>query len=227
MFERSTVLILVICSANLFAEEFTHAASQLDNYELKYPPDFTHFEYVNPNAPKGGLLVLPSIYTLDTLSPIFKPVGFSSMYDHLLVRAGDEPAAYYASLAESMAISADRRRITFRVHPDARWHDGVPITATDVKFTFDTLMMESLATGWGTSLQWFASAEIVDGDVVIHTNSDITKQLFYISIVHIIPAHYWADKDLLEPTFVPPLACAGRNIGLNETEQFRMFIEPG
>ena len=99
--------------------EFRHGVSQIPSYELKYPVDFPHFNYVNADAPKGGTLVLPAIRPLNTVSPMYRPGGFFRSYDHLIERAGDEPSGYYGSLAESIALSHDRRRIVFRLRPEA------------------------------------------------------------------------------------------------------------
>ena len=104
--------------------EFRHGVSQIPNYELKYFDGFRHFSYLNADAPKGGTLVLPSFDPFNTVSPMYKAPGFYRAYDHLIEPAGDEPSGYYGSLAESIAISEDRRRIVFRLRRQARWHDG-------------------------------------------------------------------------------------------------------
>ena len=82
--------------------EFRYGVSQIPNYELKYPADFAHFNYLNADAPKGGTLVLPWLKPLDTVSPMYQLAGFYRSYDHLIERAGDEPSGYYGSLAESI-----------------------------------------------------------------------------------------------------------------------------
>ena len=161
------------------ALEFRNGVSQLPNYELKYPADFTHFDYLNTDAPKGGTLVLPWIEPLNTVSPMYQPAGFYRSYDHLLERAGDEPSGYYGSLAESIAISADHRRIVFRLRPDARWHDGRPITAVDVKFSFETFRADIMAHGWAGALAWITDVNILDQlTVEIRADSDVARQLF-------------------------------------------------
>ena len=97
--------------------EFRYGVSQIPNYELKYLADFPHFNYLNADAPKGGTLVLPWLEPLNTVSPMYRPAGFFRSYDHLIERAGDELSGYYGSLAESIALSHDRRRIVFRLRP--------------------------------------------------------------------------------------------------------------
>ena len=118
--------------------------------DLKYPPDFTHFAYVNPHAPKGGLfnfsppnwLFNQSLQTFNTLN-CFTPKGdgaprMEMCFDALMVRALDEPDALYGLLAESVSISDDRNTFEFKLRPEARFHDGTPLTAHDVAYTFQT-----------------------------------------------------------------------------------------
>lgn len=185
--------------------EFHHGVSQIANYELKYPADFTHFDYLNKDAPKDGTLVLPSFDPFYTVSPMYKAPGFYRAYDHLIERAGDEPSGYYGSLAESIAISADRRRIVFRLHPEARWHDGRPITATDVKFTVETFQADVMTFGWAGALAWVTGVNILDPRTIeMRSDSDVAKQLFLISRMPIVPEHYWVNRDVTEPIVTPP-----------------------
>ena len=110
---------------------------------LKYGPDFTHFEYVNPDAPKGGRLRLAGRETFDNLNPfILKGVsahGVGLLFDTLMVRANDEPDALYGLVAKSIELDDQNRWVAFNLRPEARFHDGTPVTARDVVFTFNTL----------------------------------------------------------------------------------------
>lgn len=116
--------------------------------ELRYPPDFSHFAYADPGAPKGGRMAFapPSwtfnqnVQTFNTLNS-FVPGGdapprMELCFDTLMTRALDEPDAVYGLLAESVTLSADRNSFTFRLRPEARFHDGTPVTAADAAFTF-------------------------------------------------------------------------------------------
>ncbi|MDE0453017.1 MAG: extracellular solute-binding protein [Gammaproteobacteria bacterium] len=185
--------------------EFRHGVSQIPNYELKYPADFPHFNHLNVDAPKGGTLVLPWLKPLDTVSPMYQPAGFYRSYDHLIERAGDELSGYYGSLAESIALSADRRRIVFRLRPQARWHDGRPITATDVKFSVETFRADVMAHGWAGALAWVTDVNILNPlTVEIRADSDVAKQLFILGYMPIVPAHFWLGRDVREPITTPP-----------------------
>lgn len=186
--------------------QFSHGLSFL--HDLKYSADYQHFDYVNPKAPKGGTLALPSMQAFSTLSPLdfsrsIAAPGLEWTYDTLLVRSGDEVSAFYGRLATGMAIAPDRLSIAFRLHPGARWHDGKPVVAQDVKFTIEA-WMESV-TG-GALLHWAESVEIADDKtVIIHTNADPAGHLRILGGISILPAHYWADKDPTQIAFSPTL----------------------
>lgn len=121
-----------------------HGASPLG--ALKYPDGFAAFDYVRPDAPKGGDLRLARIGAFDTLDtlryPGRPPGDLRLIFDRLIVQSADEPAGYYGLLADGVALSDDLSRIELTLDPAARWHDGRPVTADDVAFTFETLKRE-------------------------------------------------------------------------------------
>lgn len=137
-----------IAYANVPTETPLHGISAFG--ELKYGPDFAHFDYVNPDAPKGGEMKFapPNWYfnqdtqTFNTLNSFVQkgssPPRMEFCFDSLMVRALDEPDAMYGLLAETVTISADRNTYTFKLRPEAKWHDGTPITAEDCAFTYLT-----------------------------------------------------------------------------------------
>ena len=112
--------------------------------DVKYPADFTHFDYVNPDAPKGGTVRDFTVGTsFDTFNPfVLKGVpaaGAGLLFDTLTVRAEDEPATAYGLVAQSMEMPKDRTWVLYHLRPEARFNDGSPITADDVLWTFNTL----------------------------------------------------------------------------------------
>ena len=117
--------------------------------DLKYPPDFPHFDYVNPDAPKGGEVRLRDLGSFDNLNPFIlkgiklRGVGATALaglpFDTLMTPAGDEPDAVYGLVAESAEVAPDRSWVSFRLRPEARFNDGSPLTAEDVVFSFETL----------------------------------------------------------------------------------------
>ena len=111
--------------------------------EPKYGPDFPHLDYVDPRAPKGGELRRAVTGTFDSLNPfIVKGVaarGLHMVFESLLKRTQDEPFSLYGLIAESVAMPKDRSSVTFLLRPEARFHDGSPVTADDVVFSWETL----------------------------------------------------------------------------------------
>ena len=133
-----------------------HAYAQFG--DVKYPPGFTHFGYVNPAAPKGGeiRMVPPTRPTnFDKFNPFTlkgtAPYGMATlMFDSLLVGNADEPTTAYGLLAEDVDVAADRMSATFRLRPSARFHDGKPVLAADVVHSFKTLVSKEAAPQFRT-----------------------------------------------------------------------------
>jgi microcin C transport system substrate-binding protein len=191
------------------ANDFTHGISLL--HELKYPADYEHFDYVNPDAPKGGTFVGYGTADIrnfggDWSNEIEAAVGWERTYDRLIIRSADELAGYYGSLAEGIRISEDQKQMTFRLHGHARFHDGVPITSRDVKFSFEQAM--NTVDGM-LFLDWIASVEILnERDVRVNLKEPLTNSnLLLLSYApRILPYHYWKDRgDPSETTMIPPL----------------------
>ncbi|MDH5471754.1 MAG: extracellular solute-binding protein [Gammaproteobacteria bacterium] len=115
-------------------------------YTPKYDANFGYFDYVNPDAKKGGKLVLSGFGTFDSLNPyLLKGIaadGLSLVFETLLEKSLDEPFTGYGLLAEDIVLADDKLSVTFRLNSKARFSNGQPVTAKDVKFSFDTLMSE-------------------------------------------------------------------------------------
>ncbi|WP_434711818.1 extracellular solute-binding protein [Rhizobium sp. YTUHZ045] len=109
--------------------------------EMKYKPGFAHFDYINPNAPKGGDLRLSTTGTFDTFNPLLEKgeiaTGIALVYDTLMKPAEDELLVSYGLLAEGLSFPADVSSATFRLRKEAKWADGQPVTPEDVVFSFD------------------------------------------------------------------------------------------
>lgn len=138
--------------------------------ELKYPPGFTHFDYVNPAAPKGGELRLVSnlrTSTFDKYNPFTlrgsAPAYLSNlMFDSLLAGALDETGAAYGLLAEDVQAAPDGLSVTFRLRATARFHNGDPVLAADVKHSFDTLLGPHTSPAFKTILADVAGLDVID-----------------------------------------------------------------
>jgi peptide/nickel transport system substrate-binding protein/microcin C transport system substrate-binding protein len=136
----------------------------------KHPPGFTHFDYVNPDAPKGGTMYLSQP---DRRSSFDKfnyftlkgnpPAGMMLyMHESLAVRGADEPLTMYGVLAESMMVAPDKSAITFRLNPKARFSNGDPVLAADVKYSFDSVSGPKADPNWQTNFSGVAAAVVID-----------------------------------------------------------------
>lgn len=176
----------------------------------KYPASFTHFDFVNPQAPKGGTLRLRGLGTFDSLNP-FIPKGNSVeriglIYDTLTYHSPDEPFTEYGLIAEKIEKADDNSFVRYYLNPKARFNDGHPLTAEDVKFTFETLMEH----GDPMYRHYYGDVR----EVVIenphqvrfdfkHThNRELPMILGQISI---LPKHWWAARDFSKTSLEPPL----------------------
>ena len=112
--------------------------------DLKYGADFAHFGYVNPDAPKGGAIKVPGLDTFETVHPFIlkgrkEILAKALLFDTLMARSFDEPDSFYALVAKSVEVPADKSWVAFNIDPRARFHDGSRITAADIVFTFNAL----------------------------------------------------------------------------------------
>ncbi|MDR7026358.1 extracellular solute-binding protein [Pseudomonas peli] len=176
----------------------------------KYPANFKHFDYVNPNAPKGGTLRQAGFGGFDSLNPfISKGVSEENIgiiYDSLTRPSLDEPFTVYGLLAEKIEKAPDNAWVRFYLRPEARFHDGQPVTAEDVKFSFDTLMSKGAPMYRG----YYADVEKVE---VENPNSVrfVFKQAgnrelpLIVGQLPVLPKHWWAERDFSKGSLDMPL----------------------
>ncbi|MEL6205240.1 MAG: extracellular solute-binding protein [Pseudomonadota bacterium] len=181
---------------------------------LGYPPDFPHFAYVNPEAPKGGTISFRGTgasRTFDSLNAFIlagEPAqGLDRLYDTLLARAYDEPDAAYGLLAESIEYPEDKAWVVFRLRPEARFNDGHPVTAEDVAFTLETLAEDGLPP-YRLLLEDVDRVEVQDDHtvrIVFAADANTRDLPGEIGQLPILPAHYYAEVDFTRSTIEPPL----------------------
>ena len=202
-------------SAQTEASYTTHAITS--GGDPKYGPDFEHFDYVEPDAPKGGELRLAAVgSTFDTLSPFTTSgvtaagqsfIGASLTYDALMAGSQDESSVIYPLLAETIEIAEDNTWVQFTLHPDARWHDGEPVDADDVIFSHHILTTEG-APFYASYFENVAEVVKVDDRTVrFNFSGEINEELPFIVArdLPILPQHYWEGRDFAETTLEPPL----------------------
>ncbi|TAM32507.1 MAG: ABC transporter substrate-binding protein [Paraburkholderia sp.] len=152
------------------AMPFAHAAYAIAQFgEPKYPPGFRHFDYVNPDAPKGGTLVLANpdrLTSFDKFNPFTMrgnaAPGLGLMFESLTAGSMDEVASAYGLLADDIRIAPDRLSVTFHLNPRARFSNGDPVTAADVKFSLDTLKSRQASPSVQANFSEITRAVVVD-----------------------------------------------------------------
>ena len=190
------------------AQEAAHGLSLFG--DLKYGSDFPHFDYVNPGAPKGGLLHLATVDTFSTLNPFtlkgVSAAGAGLPFESLLEGSADEADAAYGLIAESVVLAPDRRSVRFHLRPEARWHDGTPITARDVAFSYEILTTEG-HPAYANNLAGVDRVETTgDHDVTFHLADPDNRKLPLIAGgLSIVSEAYYRDRAFGETTMEPPL----------------------
>jgi microcin C transport system substrate-binding protein len=178
--------------------------------DLKYGPDFKNFDYVNPNAPKGGTMRFSAIGTYDTLNPfVVKGIAASNVgqiFDTLMLPSQDEPSSEYGLVAESVEVAPDKLSVLYTLRKEARFHDGSPMTSDDAVWTFDTLRTKghpSYRTYYGDVTKVEKEGE---RGVRFHFKSADNRELPQIlGQMAVLSKKYWAGRDFEKTTLDPPL----------------------
>ena len=174
-------------------EGFRHGLSLMGT--PKYPDGFKRFDYVNPDAPKGGLLRLADDGTFDSFNfviPRGTPAsGLGLIYDTLMTSAFDEVSSEYGLIADGVRYPADFSSVTYRLRPEARWHDGTPITPADVIWSFEVLTQNNPSQRFYYS--HVAKAEQTGpGEVTFTFDQAGNRELPQIvGQLMILPKHWW------------------------------------
>ncbi|MGB3215623.1 MAG: extracellular solute-binding protein [Alphaproteobacteria bacterium] len=237
------ISLLVFClfsltgfiSSGAFADEPAPAAeSKGPQYAValhgspKYPADFKHLDYVNPDAPKGGTLRAGGLGMFDSLNPFLvkgNPApGVSAnylrsglLYESLMQNSSDEPFSLYGIIAKSIEIAPDRSWVRFELREEAKWNDGVPISADDVVWTFETLTTK----GQPFFQAYWHDVESVTADgpktvtfkFKVKGNAELP---LIVAELTILPKHYWtAEGRNFEDasSLVPPLTSGPYKFG--------------
>ena len=182
----------------------------------KYPADFKHFDYVNPDAPKGGLVRMADIGSFDSLNPILykgeAAAGLGLIYETLMQDSLEEPSTSYGLIAEWASYTPDFSSVTFKLRDEARWHDGKPITTEDVVYSLD--VNKAANPRMGLYYKNVTKAEATGPNEVTFTfdvkgNRELPMIMGQLTI---LPKHYWTGKDKdgnqrdpLKTTLEPPL----------------------
>jgi microcin C transport system substrate-binding protein len=178
--------------------------------EAAYPAGFTHFDYVNPKAPKGGRLKMASSASFDSVNGFImrgvKAPGLNYLYDTLMARALDEPQSYYPLLAKRFRQDPKNRWIEFELNEEAKWHDGRPITVEDVIWSLETLKTKGDPVYRFSYLPLASAEKTGPSRVKIHFADDANREApILIASMPVLPKHYYQDVPFEKTTLNSPL----------------------
>lgn len=185
--------------------------------KLKYPENFTHFDYVNPDAPKGGEVKLGAQGSFDSLNPFIvkgnKAPDSSTVFESLMVGSLDEPQSVYGLIAKNALVAPDRSWVEFEMRPEARFHDGSPITADDVVFSFETLTTKA-DPSYRITYDQIEKVEKLGERKVRFTFKDKTKRELPViaATMPILSKAYYTNHDFTVTTLEPPLGSGAYKI---------------
>ncbi|MBV8874197.1 MAG: ABC transporter substrate-binding protein [Metakosakonia sp.] len=198
----------------LLVGTITHAQTIKENYafavigEPKYAINFSHFDYVNPAAPKGGNITLSYLGTFDNFNRFAlrgnAAVRTESLYDSLFTTSDDEPGSYYPLIAEVARYADDYSWVEVSINPRATFHDGSPIRASDVAFTFHKFMTEGVPQFRliykGTTVKAISPLT-----VRIELGEPGKENMLSLFSLPVMPEKFWKDHKLSDPLSSPPL----------------------
>ena len=206
----TAILALPVFAASAFGEP-VHGLSAFG--DLKYPPDFSNFAYVEPQAPKGGRLSMigtGGITTFNSFNPyILKgdaAQGLGLLFDTLMTRAYDEPDAVYGLVAESAEIAEDKMSVTFFLREEAQFSDGSPVTADDVVFSFEILKVEG-HPAISQQLRDVTKAVALNGHTVRYSfDGETVRDLpLVVATLPVLSRAFYKTHDFTKISLTPPL----------------------
>jgi len=201
--------------------EKTHGLSAFG--DLRYPVVFKHFDYVNPDAPKGGRISTigtSSVLTFNSFNPFVirddAAQGLDLLFDSLMTRANDEPDAMYGLIAKAAELADDKRSVTFYLRPEAKFRDGSPVTVDDVVFSFEKLRDPVKAhPQYSTGLRDVVKAEALDPHTVrFEFEGENLRDLpLTVAGLPIVSKASYEGKDFYKPSLNAPMGSGPYEIG--------------
>ncbi|MCU7799519.1 MAG: extracellular solute-binding protein [gamma proteobacterium symbiont of Lucinoma myriamae] len=182
-------------------------------YTPKYSKNFSHFDYVNPDAPKGGRLNLNGSRTFDRLNPfLLKGVAADGVegliIETLMEQSLDEPYTFYGLLADDVTVAEDGLSVSYHINPMARFSDSTPVTVEDVKFSFDTLMQDKhVHPAYKITLGDISDAEIIDTRIIRFNFKEKNPKLPMLlsSYLSVFPKHWVGELEFKDTAMKTPI----------------------
>ncbi len=177
----------------------------------RYPDHFQHYDYINPDAPKGGTLKLASIGTFDSLNQYSSkgktPEFLFLLYDRLMTRSQDEPYSLYPQAAESVEYPEDFSWVIFHLNPEARFHDGSPMTADDLVFIMELMKKHSslFIRNLYKDIIQYQALDRYRVKFNIEEKNRTLKAIALLAYLPVLPMHFWQGKDFSRSNLTIPL----------------------
>ena len=192
-----------------------------------YPPDFPHFDYVNPDAPQGGTLRLAALGTYDTFHQYGRRGDWhplmGSFYDTLMTSSSDEIDALYPLIAERIEYAKDFSYVIFHIDPRARFQDGEPVTAEDAVFSFNKFFNEGVPH-FANSFSTVKSVEAVERlKVRFDLDEPSRERIAALTALRILPRQFWQDRDFSDPLQEVPLGSGAWTVADYKMGSFILF----
>lgn len=203
------ILIVLLIISKLAVSDYAIAYG----YTPKYAKDFSHFDYVNPDAPKGGRLDLNGFRTFDRLNPfLLKGVAADGVdgliFETLMEQSMDEPYTFYGLLADDIQVADDGLSVTYHINQKARFSDNTPVTVDDVKFSFDTLMQDKhVHPAYKITLGNVKQAVIIDKETIRFDFKEKNAKLPMLlsSYLSVFPKHWVGELEFKDTAMKTPI----------------------
>ena len=192
---------LVLFSVFLLPQILAVAAPSIGlGYTPKYSANFKHFDYVNPNAPKGGKIILPGFGNFDSFNPyILKGVAVDGLgdlvFETLMIQSTDEPYSLYGHIANDIKLAKDKLSVTFKLNPLARFSDGSPILAKDVKISFDMIKSDKGHPSYRFYWADIKQAVVINQRTIRFEFAQLNPELHLIAAQIPVFSHKWVEGE--------------------------------
>jgi len=212
IYNKKSIKIIIFIIFIIFTLPINAEYSIGIGYQPKYPDNFSHFSYVNPNAKRTGSIKLSAFGTFESLNPFLlkslAPTGINNLvFETLMERSLDEPSSSYGHIAEDYILADDKLSVTYIINEKAKFSNGDTITASDIKFSFETLISKDAHPQYRIYWADIKSTEIINNRAIKFYFNRVNPELhMIIGDIPIFSPKWFADKDFSNTILNKPIA---------------------
>ena len=212
IYNKKSIKIIIFIIFIVFTLPINAEYSIGIGYQPKYPDNFSHFSYVNPNAKKTGSIKLSAFGTFESLNPFLlkslAPTGINDLvFETLMERSLDEPSSSYGHIAEDYILADDKLSVTYIINKKAKFSNGDAITASDIKFSFETLISKDAHPQYRIYWADIKSTEIINNRAIKFYFNRVNPELhMIIGDIPIFSPKWFAGKDFSNTILAKPIA---------------------